>query len=202
VTDLVAHAKELIITHRGKDLPGTFNPLLIGPLFREMSQTWLPHARNHIEGMWIDARTTILAIVGDVADANVAEKCMDMIIGPKFEDVRSALMDRLDTYMHEYHRQPITYNHYLTENVQAGRMRRRRAEATAGCRKVLSQRGSIDLQDIDLLVIAIIRDYTPGMDDLAAQELADYTQAYYKVRSLARILDLLSLLVGSFEASD
>jgi hypothetical protein len=40
------------------------------------------------------------------------------------------------------------------------------------------------------------------MDDLAAQELADYTQAYYKVRSLARILDLLSLLVGGFEASD
>jgi hypothetical protein len=182
VTDLVARAKELIITHRGKELPGTFNPLLIGPLFREMSQTWSLHARNHIERMWIDARTTILAILGDVADTNVAEKCMDVVIGPKFEDVRSVLMDRLDTYMHEYHRQPITYNHYLTDNVQAARMRRRRAEATAGCRKVLSQRGSIDLQDIDLLVSAIIGDHTPGMDDLAAQELADYAQAYYKVR--------------------
>jgi hypothetical protein len=185
VTDLVARAKELITTHRGKELPGTFNPLLIGPLFREMSQTWLPLARNHVEGMWMDARTTITAILGDVADANVAEKCMDVVIGPKFEQVRSVLMDRLDTYMHEYHRQPITYNHYLTENVQAGRMRRRRAEAITGCRKVLSQRGSIDFSDIDLLVSAIIGDHTPGMDDLAAQELADYAQAYYKVESPA-----------------
>jgi hypothetical protein len=185
VTDLVARAKELITTHRGKELPGTFNPLLIGPLFREMSQTWLPLARNHVEGMWLDARTTITAILGDVADANVAEKCMDVVIGPKFEQVRSVLMDRLDTYMHEYHRQPITYNHYLTENVQAGRMRRRRAEAITGCRKVLSQRGSIDFSDIDLLVSAIMGDHTPGMDDLAAQELADYAQAYYKVESPA-----------------
>lgn len=202
VTDLVSRAKELIITHRGKELRGTFNPLLIGPLFREMSQTWLIHARNHIERVWIDARTTIIAILADIADVNVADKCMDMIIGPEFEDVRSVLMERLDTYMDEYHRQPITYNHYLTENVQAARVRRRREEATAGCRQVLSQRGSIDLQDIDLLVSAIIGDHTPGMDDLAAQELADYAQAYYKVRSPALIFDLFSLVSGGFEASD
>jgi hypothetical protein len=39
VKDIVARAKELIISHRGKELPGTFNPLLIGPLFRELSQS-------------------------------------------------------------------------------------------------------------------------------------------------------------------
>lgn len=132
VTDLVTRAKELIMTHRGKELPGTFNPLLIGPLFREMSRTWLLLTQNHVEGMWMNARTIITAILGDVADANVAEKCMDVVIDPKFEQIRSVLMDRLDTYMHEYHRQPITYNHYLIENVQAGRMRRRRAEAITG----------------------------------------------------------------------
>lgn len=195
--DLVARAKELIITHCGKELPGTFNPLLIGPLFREMSQTWLPLARNHVEGMWMDARTTITAILGDITDTDVSEKCLDVVIGPKFEQVRSVLMDRLNTYMHEYHRQPITYNHYLTENVQAARMQRRRAEATVGGLKVLSQRhGSIDLQDIDSLVSAIIGDHIPDMDDLAAQELADYAQAYYKVNPPDWVFDLDSLTLA------
>ena len=112
-------------------------------------------------------------------------------------------MDRLETYMDEYHRQPITYNHYLTENVQAARIQRQRAKVTAGFLKVFNQRqGSIDLQDIDSLVSVMIGDDTPGMDDLAAQELADYAQAYYKVSSPARIFDLFSLLSGGSEASD
>ena len=118
---------------------------------------------------------------------------MDVAIGPKFEKVRSALMDRLDTYMHEYHRQPITYNHYLTENVQATRMRRRREEAITGCREVLNQRGSIGLSDIDLLVSAIVGDHTPGMDDLAAQELAEYARAYYKVKPPGWVFNIYSL---------
>ncbi|KAI7082125.1 hypothetical protein KC356_g8624 [Hortaea werneckii] len=68
-------------------------------------------------------------------------------------------------------------------------MRRRREEATAGCLEVLNQRhGSMDLQDIDSLVSAIVGNHTPGMDDLAAQELADYAQAYYKV-ALKRVID-------------
>ncbi|KAI7229212.1 hypothetical protein KC330_g7558 [Hortaea werneckii] len=68
-------------------------------------------------------------------------------------------------------------------------MRRRREEATAGCLEVLNQRhGSMDLQDIDSLVSAIVGNHTPGMDDLAAQELADYAQAYYKV-ALERVID-------------
>jgi hypothetical protein len=187
VKDIVARAKELIISHRGKELPGTFNPLLIGPLFRELSQSWLPYARDHIEDMWLNARTTVLAIFSDIADANVADKCMETIIGPKLEDMRSALMERLKAYMHEYNRQPITYNHYLTKNVQAARLQRRREEASAACRKILSQYGSIEMQNVELLVAAVVGDHQSGMDDLAAQDLADYAQAYYKVRTLARI---------------
>jgi hypothetical protein len=187
--DHVARAKELIISHRGKELPGTFNPLLIGPLFREMSLPWLPDARSHIEDMWIVTRTTTLAILGDITEVNVADKCVDIIIGPKLEDMRSVLMERLDTYMHEYQRQPITYNHYLTENVQAVRMRRRREEALAGCRKILNQHGSIELHNVELLVSAVVGEHQPGMDDLAAQDLADYAKAYYKVRIPVRICE-------------
>jgi hypothetical protein len=88
--------------------------------------------------MWIATRTTTLAILGDITEANVADKCVDIIIGPKLENMRSVLIERLDTYMHEYQRQPITYNHYLTKNVQAVRMQRRREEAFAGCQKILN----------------------------------------------------------------
>ena len=176
-----------MLSHRGKGLPGTFNPLLIGPLFREMSLSWLPDACSHIEDMWIVTRTTTLAILGDITEVNVADKCVDIIIGPKLEDMRSVLMERLDTYMHEYQRQPITYNYYLTENVQAVRMRRRREEALAGCQKILNQHGSIELHNVELLVSAVVGEHQPGMDDLAAQDLADYAKAYYKVRIPARI---------------
>lgn len=179
--DIVARAKALISSHRGKELPGTFNPLLIGPLFRELSQSWPSHAHTHVEDMWLHARTTVLAILDEIAETSVRVACMEVVIGPKLEDMRSALEERLRSYMHEYFQQPITYNHYLTENVQAARMQRRREEASSKCRDVMNRHGSIDLHNIDLVISALIGDRQPDMDDLAAQDLADYAQAYYKV---------------------
>jgi hypothetical protein len=43
------------------------------------------------------------------------------------------------------------------------------------------------MQNVELLVAAVVGDHQSGMDDLAAQDLADYAQAYYKVNTPARI---------------
>lgn len=181
VKNIVARAKALISSHRGKELPGTFNPLLIGPLFRELSQSWPSRAQTHVEDMWLQARTTVIAILDEIAETSVRVACMEAIIGPKLEEMRSALEERLKTYMHEYLQQPITYNHYLTENVYTARLERRREEALSMCRNVIDQYGSINVHNIELVIPALVGDRQPDMDDLAAQDLADYAQAYYKV---------------------
>lgn len=177
---IVASARHLISSHRGKELPGTFNPLLVGPLFRELSKSWPALASDHVEKAWLAARTTTLAILKDVADDDIATMFMKVAIVPKLEKMRSKLTLRLEEYMHEYHQQPMTYDHYLMENVHATRMQRQREKVVSRCHEILDRGEYIAKDSVHELVSALIGDRPPTMDDVAAESLADYAQAYYK----------------------
>ncbi|KAF2716113.1 vacuolar sorting protein [Polychaeton citri CBS 116435] len=187
-TSLVERAKTLIRSYRGKELPGTFNPILIGQLFRELSRPWFQHSRAHVNSVWLSARTTVLSILEVVAEDQVRDACMRSVIDLELEEMQKAAEERLNEYMQEFRRQPITYNHYLTETVQAVRYERERDEATARCQKLLETRRQLTLLDVRLIVDTLVQRREPNMDNLAAQDLADYTKAYYKV-ALKRAID-------------
>ena len=178
---VVQRAKVLIRSHRGKELPGTFNPSLIGQLFRELSSPWFVQTRAHADDMWLRARAAIVVILELVADEHVREVCMKMIIDPQLEDMQKILEGRLDEYMQTFRRQPITYNHYLTETVQAARKQRQRVDAVTRCRQLFQVHTTLTVRDIALIADAVIDNNEPDMDELAAQNLADYAEAFYKV---------------------
>ena len=48
---IALRSKTLIDTHCGKELPGIFNPLLIGQLFRELSSQWTDYTHEHTNNL-------------------------------------------------------------------------------------------------------------------------------------------------------
>ena len=90
----------------------------------------------------------------------------------------------------EFHRHPITYSHYLTDTVQALKEERFRAEVASRCRQLFNNRGQLTSRDIELIVDTVVQTKERNMDDLAAQDLVDYTEAYYKVNNPKMIPDL------------
>jgi hypothetical protein len=180
-TSIALRAKTLIHTHRGKELPGTFNPLLIGQLFRELSSQWTDYTREHTNNMWLCARTAVVAMLETLTEKHVMDVCMKKVVDPELNKMQKALDKRLDDYMLEFHRHPITYNHYLTDCVQAVREERLRAEVASRFRQLFNSRGQLTGRDIELIVDTVVETKERNMDDLAAQDLVDYTEAYYKV---------------------
>ena len=58
---------------RGRELPGTFNPMIVADLFLEQSDPWEPIARSHIEKVWLAARDFLRLIAHNIADAATAK---------------------------------------------------------------------------------------------------------------------------------
>jgi len=180
---VVRRARTLISSYRGKELPGTFNPTLVGQLFRELSQPWLNHTRDHTDNVWLCARTAVVAILEAIVEDDIGEICMKVVIDPALKKMQEVMGERLHDYMLEFRRQPITYNHYLTGTVQGLRHKRERDEAVTRCRSLFKSRNELTIHDVGLIADIAVPRKERNMDDLAAQTLADYAEAYYKVRT-------------------
>jgi hypothetical protein len=192
VPPLVQRAKELVRSYRGKELPGTFNPNLIGQLFREISRPWFALAQAHVGTVWRHARTTVIAILNEVAEEDVRDVCIERIVAPELEKMQQDMTKRLDDYMNALRHQPITYNHYLTETVQEVRYGRAYSTARARYEKLLKDGAKLTILDIDLITKTIVvKNNEPDMDSVAARELADYAEAYYKVLAPREFLVLV-----------
>lgn len=182
-SSVLRRANQLVHSYRGKELPGTFNPALIGQLFRELSRSWATWAHEHISTAWVAARTTVVAILSAVAEPHVRDACLRTLVDPALERMQRAMAARLKDYLGTFERHPITYNHYLTENAQKIRGEREREASLARCRRLFGERedGCLTIADLERLVNAVLPKSEPNMDALAAQNLADYAAAYYKV---------------------
>ncbi|KAI9808036.1 MAG: hypothetical protein M1827_007542 [Pycnora praestabilis] len=124
--------RRVLVRTRGKELPGNFNPLLIGELFWEQSSKWQQMAEHHVE------------IVADVCnrflDALLREKCpKDVYTRLWTSKVEDALKLRLDgsasemeKVMEDIKSYPITYNHYYTDTIKK-RRREREEKCLARC---------------------------------------------------------------------
>lgn len=66
--------KGILLRSRGRELPGTFNPMIINTHFQEQSQQWEVEARKHVEHVWRACNRLMTSIIGEIADHRVGER--------------------------------------------------------------------------------------------------------------------------------
>lgn len=116
--------KEALVRTRGRELPGNFNPLLVGELFWKQSSKWQGMAENHIED--------ISDICNQFLDALLREKCPSDIYArlwpSKIEDALKLRFEdaisEMKKIMEDIKGYPITYNHYYTDTITKRRRKR------------------------------------------------------------------------------
>ncbi|KAK6441315.1 hypothetical protein LTR95_002458 [Oleoguttula sp. CCFEE 5521] len=180
-TSVIHRAMALVRSFRGKELPGTFNPALIGQLFRELSPSWFDRTREHVANVWLHARTTVVGILDEIAEEHVCDVCVRRAVDPELEVMQKEMEERLDDYMLEFRRQPITYNHYLTETVQMARNERNLKAARDRLDQLFDSYERLTRSNVDWIANAIAPETESNMDVSAAQDPADYVEAYCKV---------------------
>ncbi|KAF1939031.1 hypothetical protein EJ02DRAFT_409403 [Clathrospora elynae] len=189
--------EELIKRTRGRELPGTFNPMVISDLFLEQSQPWEALARSHIEEVARAVKIFFKHLISHIADTSTCGALFHRLVEPALQQIVKDLRGKTADLLAPHQRgHPITYNHYFTETVQEVRKERSRAEFTRVIQdffqiESLHPSGSphhFGDPDYRPLLDALMAHNNPNMDHYACSEALDCMQAYYKV-ALKRFVD-------------
>ena len=181
---------KLMVRTRGRELPGTFNPMIVKDLFSEQCKPWTDIVNNHIQCVWKAVNHFLGLAVDETADEGTGKAVLRKIFDPAMDEIWTQLKSKTDELL-IWHRQghPVTYNHYFTEALQSVRNQRKRE----GFAKALRDHFGLDSSEavvnrasnvnIEALVDALVLEAEPDMDRFAASEALDCTDAYYKVYS-------------------
>ena len=128
----IAWVRKALFRTRGRELPGNFNPLLVGELFWEQSSKWQQMAERHVED--------VADVCNRFLDALLREKCPKDVYtrlwSSKIEDTLKLRSDdsakEMGRIMEDIKSYPITYNHYYADTVKK-RRREREEESLASC---------------------------------------------------------------------
>ncbi|KAI1770015.1 P-loop containing nucleoside triphosphate hydrolase protein [Hypoxylon cercidicola] len=204
--DFLQVVKVLMVECRGRELPGTYNPLVIGDLFARQSKPWEAITQNLVEQIHQAAANNFHKIVSEICDENTSSRLMKGHIQPALYRLRQDLKNKVDELLKPHLSiHPITYNDYLTETVQDIQTKRhdRRFDelALAACGYTSENapdshdydddniEGGIDLKNI----LSLLKEGTrPNVEEYSASLAADVAAAYYQV-ALKKFIDDVSV---------
>ena len=189
--EFLDHIQRLMRRTRGRELPGTFNPMIVADLFLEQSVPWEAITRTHIDRVWKAARDFLSLAAIYIADAATSKVLFQKIFEPALNQLLGSLNVKIAELLTPHQKShPITYNHYFTETLQKVRNQRSENEYS---RIVKNFFGVSTLEplfytnqhkDLRQLVTALVQSTEPDMNRFACSEALDCMEAYYKVTQL------------------
>ena len=192
--DFIDEISKLLTTSRGRELPGMFNPLIVGDIFCEQSKPWEGIARDHLHSTWNCVKYFLELTLAHLTDDITADHLFKEVIDPIMNRKKNQIDDKLQELLAQNQGHPITYNHYFTETIQKVRQERMEKDAMGRLQSILGsnvnrpikQTDTLDsLSPDDLKVSNLLAALTPSneanMDRYACSEILICMEAYYKV---------------------
>ncbi len=185
-SDLMKKVKKLMDRSRGRELPGTFNPMIVEDLFRDQCKPWKEITSAMISTVVTSALDAMKAALAHVAVESVANAILTEKILPDMEDLKKKLEEKvLEVLEPHYTSHPITYNELLMVNVQQAQYSRLIRETGSRFRGRLfpNQEISVTVRAVIVpdLVKTLVGDLEPDMHRYASSLAIDYMEAYYQV---------------------
>ena len=181
--EFIQEIKSLLKYSRGRELPGMFNPLIVGEIFREQSKKWELLAREHLRDMELLLKSFLELTLSFLTDENTFEMILREIIDPSIDEKFRKAGEKLQELLEPHQKgHPITYNHYFTETIQ--NMRRKFLEDDLKARLGNHFGGTRvpALQaDVQILASSLASANITDVDEFACSEILLCAEAYYKV---------------------
>jgi GTP-binding protein EngB required for normal cell division len=188
-SDYVGEVKDLMKRSRGCELSGTFNPLIIGELFSEQCRPWRDIADRLKKNILKNVYRTTEVIIGHVSVEGTLDAIFRVLCGgiEKLNgDLNEKVVELLDPH---YTGHPVTYNHYLTDNVQKAQSDRQRHGIETIIKSIFGKQisepnGSYLSHSADFAKLStkLVHRTEADMEHYASSLAVDYMQAYYEVR--------------------
>lgn len=191
--DFISYVQNLMLRTRGRELPGTFSPMIVADLFKEQCRPWKAILRDHVENVGAAARELLKLVCAHTADDTACRFLLQEIVNPAMDHIMMTLQAKADKLLLPHSNgHPITYNHYFTETLQKVRDERKVSEVRSVVAKWLEKEehevsGKLQLRgifDLGGLIDSLTARTEPDMERFAASEALDCMMAYYKVSTL------------------
>ena len=188
-SEYLDHVLDLMRRTKGRELPGTFNPMIIGDLFFEQSRPWKALVDRCCRYVLEAIKTSIQYAIDSIADSKTAEGLLKEVLLPAMS-TRTLLLDAKVTELLEPHQSGhvITYNHYFTENIQKARKQHDEKELARRIRAYFGAETDADqvyvskqMIFVSVLAESMSKYSEADMDRYACSEATYCMQAYYKV---------------------
>lgn len=186
--DYVSEVRTLMRRSKGCELPGTFNPLIIGDLFFQQSRPWRNIVRYYchkvLEATKLCIDLSLIHITDDRTRAGLHQEMVDPVLEGLSKDLEQKVSELMKPHQKGH---PITYNHYFTETVQKAREEHGKKELERGMNKFFKLKPGTasayvtqSFNTVDLLNV-LTKKTQQDMELYACSEAADCMEAYYKV---------------------
>ena len=187
----IQEVMNLMERNRGRELPGTYNPLIISDLFHEQSANWDELIGGYTKRILDAVRETLDAVLTATADEATGEGILRHLINPAMDRVQKTFEEKVASILAPHrHGHPITYNHYLTDTIQKIKAQHRKNSQAAKLWRFFGKdirKGKTaavvhpEAVDLNLLLEALNESTEVDMDRYACSEAIDCMRAYYKV---------------------
>ncbi|KAK2628715.1 hypothetical protein QTJ16_001818 [Diplocarpon rosae] len=198
-SDYIEEVKALMKETRGRELPGTYNPLIVADLFSKQCKPWKELVCSLSDSILGSAYATVDLVLQHTADEQTGKVLFREVVGPVMERQRYSLGIKVEEILEPHllgH--PITYNHYLTENVQRAQAARIRRQVESKLKDFfgvdeVNQDNVRSVFSMDTLLNTLTSFIEPDMEKFSCSMATDMMEAYYKV-ALKKLIDDVSIL--------
>lgn len=180
--------EKVIVRARGKELPGNFNPLVIGELFWEQSSKWKLFATAHVDQVSEACRVFLHDLLKNQCARDVYPRLWPYIRESLKQRHENALAE-LEKIINEVKSYPINYNHYYTDTIKK-RQESRRKGGLKECLKAATQHRVLEdcrsnhtsaSIDVDQALALYSERIDPDMEKYSCEQVLDCLFAIYKV---------------------
>ncbi|GIZ48190.1 hypothetical protein CKM354_001126100 [Cercospora kikuchii] len=179
--------KEVYMKTRGRELPGEYNHVFLAELFHQHSSRWLRLAANHLNHLYECLDRFVEAVISYLSNEEHTRSKLRERIAHELEKMKVDANKELARLWNDESQQPLTYNHYYTDNIQKAR----NDAARKALKKAMDETTSHDYHgrvhisnnsiDIQTFLTSLQKRVVVDMDEQACSEARAALAAYYKV---------------------
>lgn len=194
--EFLDHIQQLMWRTKGRELSGTFNPMIVADLFLDQSTPWEAIAQSHINKVWKAAKEFLSLAATYIADVTTSRALFQKIFEPALDQLLGILSVKTAELLTPHQKShPITYNNYFTDTLQKVRSERSKNEFSRIVKNFFGVSSlepsfypSHHQKDLGQLVTALMQSTEQDSNRFACSEALDCMEAYYKVAYLSYVL--------------
>ena len=177
---------QVLLRTRGRELPGNYNPLLVGELFWEQSSYWHEIANQHLETVALLCSKFLEVVHAEKCSKDIRSRLWSSLIQDALKSRLEAASRELKLVMEDVKNYPINYNHYYTDTISKQRQSRNKtilAECVDQATSSYSHFADGDSKTVDtnLAIEKYSQHIDPNMEKHSCQEALDCLLSIYKV---------------------